>query len=113
MNISMNTDSSTSQSAPVQPRPALEAIATALASITRWQILSALSTGEALMVTEIAERIGISPNLTSRHLAGMREAGLVVVGRNRLYQIPKQYLPSPGQRVVDFSHCLLRLDATQ
>jgi len=72
-----------------------------------------MSVGEPLMVTEIAERVGISPNLTSRHLAGMRKAALVVCGRNRLYQIPKQYLPVPGQRVVDFGHCLLRLDATQ
>jgi len=43
----------------------------------------------------------------------MRQAGLVVKGRNRLYQIPKQYLPVPGQRIVDFGHCLLRLDETK
>lgn len=29
----------------------------------------------------------------------------------RLYTIPKKYLPVPGQPVVDFGHCLLRLDA--
>jgi len=34
-----------------------------------------------------------------------------VQGRGRLYNIPKQYLPSPGEAVVDYGHCLLRLDA--
>ena len=40
----------------------------------------------------------------------LRRAGLVVQGRGRLYQVPKQYLPTPGQPIVDFGHCLLRLD---
>jgi hypothetical protein len=29
----------------------------------------------------------------------------------RFYSIPKQYLPTPGQPVVDFGHRLFRLDA--
>jgi len=41
----------------------------------------------------------------------LRRAGLVVQGCGRLYQVPKQYLPTPGQPVVDFGHCLLLLDA--
>jgi hypothetical protein len=41
----------------------------------------------------------------------LRKAGLVAQGRGRLYQIPKPYLPAPGERIVDFGHCLLRLDA--
>jgi hypothetical protein len=41
----------------------------------------------------------------------MRAAGVVVQGRGRLYNIHKQYLPSPGEPLVDFGHCLLRLDA--
>jgi hypothetical protein len=41
----------------------------------------------------------------------LRDAGLVAQGRGQLYQIPKQYLPNPGQPVVDYGHCLLRLDA--
>jgi hypothetical protein len=28
-----------------------------------------------------------------------------------VYQLVRQYLPTPGQPVVDFGHCLLRLDA--
>jgi hypothetical protein len=43
----------------------------------------------------------------------MCNAGLIVVGRGHLYQIPRQYLPSPGQPIVDYGHCLLRIDATE
>jgi hypothetical protein len=46
-----------------------------------------------------------------KHLVVLRRAGLVAQGRGRLYQMQKQYLPTPGQPVVDFGHCLLRLDA--
>jgi hypothetical protein len=35
----------------------------------------------------------------------------VVRGRGRVYQLARQYLPTPGQPVVDFGHCVLRLDA--
>ena len=45
------------------------------------------------------------------YVAMLRKAGLVVQGRGRLYEVPKSYLPEPGQPVVDFGHCLLRLDA--
>jgi hypothetical protein len=41
----------------------------------------------------------------------LRRAGMAVQAHGRLYSIPKQYLPVPGQPVVDFGHCLLRLDA--
>jgi hypothetical protein len=49
--------------------------------------------------------------MTSKHLAVLRKAGAVVQGRGRLYQIPPPHLPAPGERIVDFGHCLLRLDA--
>jgi hypothetical protein len=48
-----------------------------------------------------------------KHLAALQRAGLAVQERGRLYSIPKQYLPVPGQAVVDFGHCLLRLDAKE
>jgi hypothetical protein len=40
-----------------------------------------------------------------------RRAGLVEQSYGKLYTIPKKYLPQPGQPIVDFGHCLLRLDA--
>ena len=36
---------------------------------------------------------------------------MVVRARGRVYQLAPHHLPAPGQPVVDFGHCLLRLDA--
>jgi hypothetical protein len=47
-----------------------------------------------------------------RRLAVLRKAEVVVQGRERLYQFPPQHLIAPGERVVDFGHCLLRPDAS-
>jgi DNA-binding transcriptional ArsR family regulator len=93
--------------------PALESVVSGLGDISRWRILSELSAGEPLMVIELAERIGRSSDATSKHLAVLRKAGLVVSGRGQLYQIPKQYLPTPGQRIIDYGCCLLRLDSAK
>lgn len=88
-------------------------MAASLGHTNRWKILRELSAGEPLMVKEIAERIRISADLTSRHMAVLRRAGLVVCGRGNLYAIPKPYLPVPGQRLIDYGHCLLRFDETE
>jgi len=93
------------------PRLPLKTVLRVMTSPVRWQILKELSTGELLLASEIAKSIGRSPDLTSKHLAKMRQAGMVVQARGKLYQIPKQYLPAPGQPLVDFGHCLLRLDS--
>jgi len=87
----------------------LDQVAFPLGEPRRWRILAELSEGEPLMVIEIAERIGQSPALTSKHLAVLRRAGMVVTNRAGLYSIPKQFLPTPGQRLVDYGCCLLRL----
>src|ERR1035437_11052902 len=107
----MNTQENPQKTAPVQPLPSLDLLASALGHAARWKILKELSLGEPRMVRELAKVIGCSPDMASKHLAKLRQAGAVVQGRGRLYQIPKQYLPAPGERVVDFGHCLLRLDA--
>jgi predicted transcriptional regulator len=74
-------------------------------------MLKELSAGEPRTIDEMAKVAGCSYDNASEHLAMLRRAGLMVRGRGRLYQVPKQYLPTPGQPVVDFGHCLLRLDA--
>jgi hypothetical protein len=43
----------------------------------------------------------------------LHRAGLIERGRGGVYQLMRQHLPTPGQPVVDFGHCLLRLDAGQ
>ena len=107
----MNAQENPQKPAPVQPLPSLELLASALGHAARWKILKELSLGEPRIVRELAKVIGCSPDMTSKHLAVLRKAGAVVQGRGRLYQIPPPHLTAPGERIVDFGHCLLRLDA--
>lgn len=93
-----------------QPSPPLPLLLRGIGDPLRWRILAELSAGEPLMVIELAERLRRSADLISKHLAVLREAGVVEIGRGRLYQIPPHYLPTPGERVLDFGHCLLRFD---
>jgi DNA-binding transcriptional ArsR family regulator len=93
------------------PRPDLERLASALGHTTRWKMLKELSAGEPRTIDEMAKVAGCSYDNASKHLGMLRKAGLVVQGRGRLYEVPKSYLPTPGQPVVDYGHCLLRLDA--
>ena len=109
----MNTPSDAPKTIAVMPLPDLDLLAAALGHSARWKILKELSLGEPRMVRELAKVAGCSPDMASKHLARLRKAGAVVQGRGRLYQIPKQYLSAPGERVVDFGHCLLRLDAAE
>ena len=107
----MTTPTTVSPTVATPPLIPLTAFLPALASPVRWEILKHLSAGEPLPVMEIAQLIGRSTALTSKHLAVLRRAGLVVTGRGHLYTIPKGYQPVPGQPVVDYGHCLLRLNA--
>jgi DNA-binding transcriptional ArsR family regulator len=91
-------------------RPDLKRLASALGHTTRWKMLRELSAGEPRTIDEMAKVAGCSYDNASKHLGMLRKAGLVVQGRGRLYELPKSYLPAPGQPVVDFGHCLLRLD---
>ena len=97
--------------ASIQPLPDRELLAAALGYHDRWIILKELSKGEPRMGVELAEILGKSRDATAKQMFLLQRAGLVVHKRNRLYSVPKQYLPQPGQPVVDFGHCLLRLDA--
>jgi predicted transcriptional regulator len=86
-------------------------LAAALAAESRWIILKELTKGEPRMTMELARLIGTSPDATAKQMIMLRRAGLVEQVYGKLYTIPKKYLPQPGQPVVDFGHCLLRLDA--
>jgi len=97
----------------VQLLPNRAALASALGNEVRWTILKELTCGEPRMVSELAKIAGLRPDAAAKQMKVLLAAGLVVQGRGLLYSIPKQYLPQPGQPVVDFGHCLLRLDAGQ
>lgn len=107
----MNSVSETSKVPAGMPLPDLELLITALGHSTRWKMLKELTCGEARTIDEMATVGGCRYDNASKHLARLVRAGLIVRGRGRLYQMAKQYLPTPGQPVVDFGHCLLRLDA--
>lgn len=91
----------------------LKGLASALAHPTRWKMLKELSCGEARSIEELAQAGGCRYDNAIKHLTVLRAAGLVVQGRGRLYQIPAKHLPTPGEPVVDYGLCLLRLDAVE
>ena len=106
----MNPTSETPQNTVTLPHPDLNRLSRALGSPVRWRMLTELSHGEARSVGELATAGGCHYDNAGRHLAVLRQAGLVEQGRGRLYSIPRQYLPATGASVVDFGHCLLRRD---
>ena len=61
------------------------------------------------MVVEIAEVLRKPATLISKHIARLLKAGALERNRAGLYSIPRRFLPSPGNGLVDFGHCLLRL----
>jgi DNA-binding transcriptional ArsR family regulator len=61
----------------------------AVAEASRRDLLDALGTGEAT-VGELVDRLGLTQPQVSKHLAVLREVGLVLVraeGRHRWYQV--------------------------
>jgi predicted transcriptional regulator len=104
----MATETSKTESATAAPD--LNKLAAALSHPIRWRILKQMANGQQQMVMEIAEAVGCSADMASKHLAKLRSAGLVVQGHAHLYQIPKALLPTPGTAVVECSLCTLRLD---
>ena len=109
----MNPPSETVQTATATTMPDFERTVIAIGHKRRWKILKELSAGEPRTISELAAVAGCGYDNAAQHLKLMRNAGLVVSGRGHLYQIPKQYLPTPGQPVVDYGHCLLRLEAAK
>jgi len=107
----MNPTSESPKNATVTPLSNIDGMIKALGHRTRWKMLKELTCGEPRTITELAKVAGCGYDNASQHLARLFHGGLVERGRGRLYQIPKQYIPTPGQPVLDYGHCLLRLDA--
>src|SRR5437867_3961459 len=88
-----------------------DVLMSALYSPSRWKILKALCEGEPLGAGELAPIAGCKPSAASKHMRVLVEAGICVQGRGRLYRIAPRFQPAPGApRVLDFGHCLIRLD---
>jgi DNA-binding transcriptional ArsR family regulator len=95
---------------PSPPPFALETVLTAISVPARWQILRALAAGEQLMVSEVAERAGISATLASKHLGVLRRLGIVLNRRGRMCELPASILADKEQRLLDFGWCTLRMN---
>lgn len=108
--ISMNNTTGTPKNSKAGTLPDLKRLLQALNHLTRWKMLRELTCGEARSIGELGVVGGCRYENAVHHLRVLARAGLVVQGRGQLYQIPKQHLPTPGQAVVDYGHCLLRLD---
>src|ERR1700722_16721764 len=86
----------------------------ALAEETRLRIVRLLLKDQ-LSVTEISERLKVSPYNTSKHLRVMREAGLLEIekqGQQRLYRVAAKLKSemAANQQILDLGCCTFRLD---
>lgn len=93
------------------------ALLLAVAHPERWAILRELAAGLPLSVQELAQRVGCTPNQTSKHMTALRTAGAVVTveragedGRKQFYSIAEEYRrPSlEGKREIDYGSLGLR-----
>jgi len=107
----MNSPAETTKATTIVPLPDLKLLIIALGHTSRWKMLKELSAGEPRSIDEMAKAGECRYGSAIKHLQVMVRAGLVAQGRGRLYQLARQYLPTPGVPVVDFGHCVLRLDA--
>ena len=88
----------------------VEDVARILGEPARWHLLRELAKGEPMPVKELARRIGKSADMTSKHLAFLRDMGVVMTKYNRIYQLVPALAPAPGATHLDFGHCLVRLE---
>jgi DNA-binding transcriptional ArsR family regulator len=102
---------------PVAAPDALLKLLQAMAEPLRWAVLGQLATGQRLSVQELGARLQRRPNLVSKHLRVLREAGAVVVvpspdadGRKQFYTVPEafRHIDEAGRPVLDYGVCALR-----
>lgn len=105
----MDNSSANAGGPSAMPRPDLELMLGAISHVARWRMLRELSLGEPREISELAGAAGCSYDSALKHIAVLIKAGLIVRGRGGLLQMQRQHLPTPGERLVDFGHCLLRL----
>jgi hypothetical protein len=109
----MNSDAVMQINAAVRPLPDLKQTLRAINQMSRWKIIKELTCGEARTIAELVAVAGCSYESGLKHLKVLQQAGLLERGRGGVYQLVRRFLPTPGQPVVDFGHCLLRMDAGQ
>jgi DNA-binding transcriptional ArsR family regulator len=83
----------------------------------RWAALQILAAGQSKSVLELSALVGRSPDLMSKHLKTLREAGAVTVvaapdgdGRKSHYVVPEKFrrADETGKAMIDYGVCALR-----
>jgi biotin operon repressor len=92
------------------PLPDLGRLMTAIGHPMRWAILKVLADGTGYGVPDLAPLIKCSNSNITKHLQILKNCGIVFRGRGNLYYIVGQYNPNPGAHLLEFGHCILRLD---
>ncbi len=108
----MENQPPTQQAAAIPPLLNRNTFLTAMSSPQRWAILTAMCDGDSYCTSDLMPVTGTDCSTTSRHLGVLADAGLIERKGLRLYRIPRRFIPVPGQKILDYGHCLLRLDAS-
>jgi DNA-binding transcriptional ArsR family regulator len=96
---------------PEPPTLSLATVQSTLGSAARWAILRELADGSSLMVSELAERTGMTSSAMSKQLNALVTDGIVIHPRGRLYEIAPQFIADKAERTLDFGYCLVRMNA--
>jgi hypothetical protein len=112
MNLAVKPQITMSDTIPLQapsniPIPDWAKLVPILGSYGKWNILNELMK-EGQAASDIAKLLGCGVSGASKHMAALVDAGLVIQGKGRVYHLAPAYRPPPGQRVLDFGHCVLR-----
>ena len=89
------------------PLPDYAKLLSIIGSWQKWMILNELMK-EGQAAGDIARLLKIGVSSASKQLAGLVDAGLVVQGKGRVYQIAPAYRSKAGQHFLDFGHVVLR-----
>jgi hypothetical protein len=92
------------------PPLTIEKALRAIGSFARWRMLRELASGEAREIGELARAGHCTYESASKHMRALRKAGVVVLGRGRLYSLSPSVKVDPDKREVDFGFLLARFD---
>jgi DNA-binding transcriptional ArsR family regulator len=81
----------------------------AISSLLRWKII-ALLLEDPRTSSELARKLGRTPNAITKHLAVLIEAGIIYRSHGKVCHLAKHLHPPPGSTEIDLGPCVLRLD---
>lgn len=82
-----------------------------LGSWQSWAILRHFATGEGYTTLgDVATAIGLSRFAARQQLMRLVKVGVLTKGTNKIYKLRAGLQPDRSVPVLDFGHCLLRLD---